>query len=87
MAQFVIDHAAIEVHLARIFGFEVAALEIDHHIAALFEMVEEQVDIEILLTNVEVVLPPDKQGNRMKFRSRAISSGSHCPILLVFCWL
>jgi putative transposase len=27
------------------------------------------------------------QGNRMKFRSRAISSGSHCPILLVFCWL
>ena len=29
----------------------------------------------------------ETQGNRMKFRSRAISSGSHCPILLVFCWL
>ena len=32
MAQPVIDHAAVKIHLARVLGFEFAALELDHHI-------------------------------------------------------
>ncbi len=60
VAQLVVHHATIEVHLSGIFGFEIAAFEIDYHVAAQLEVIEEQVDVEILLADVEVVLSSDK---------------------------
>ena len=56
MAKFVIHHAAIEVHFAGVFGLEIAALEVDYHITAQFQMVEQQVDVKILLADIKMIL-------------------------------
>ena len=56
VAELVIDHRAVEIHLAGVFGLEVAFLEIDHNEAAQMEVVEEQVEIEVAVADLQPVL-------------------------------
>ena len=42
-------------------GFEFAALEFDHHIAAQFEVVEQQVDEKLLAAHLQHHLPPHER--------------------------
>lgn len=58
VSQRVVDHVAIEVELACVFGLEVTALELDHHMAAQLQVIEKQVDVELFIAHGEPVLEP-----------------------------
>ena len=52
VAELVIDNAQIEVHLAGVFGFELAFLEVDHDKAAQLQVVEQEVDVEVAVAHL-----------------------------------
>src|SRR5947209_8322943 len=68
MAQQVIHRGQIEVHLPRILRRERAHLQVDNDKAAQFQVVEQQVQIEILRSDSERVLAPDKGEARPHFQ-------------------
>jgi hypothetical protein len=50
----------IEPELAQVLGFELTALEFNHHIAAQLEVVEQQVDKKLVAAHIQQHLPPDE---------------------------
>jgi hypothetical protein len=54
--QTVIDDVAIKVQLTRVFGFEHPLLQVDDHERPQTEVIKEQIDVEILPTDIETVL-------------------------------
>lgn len=56
--QLVVDHVAVEVQLAGVLRLELAALQLDHHVAAQLDVEEQQVDEVLLLADLHPVLPP-----------------------------
>lgn len=56
MAQPIIDDVAAEIHLACVFRPEITPLEINHHEVAQLEVTEKKMNIEILATEIEVVM-------------------------------
>src|SRR5207302_349946 len=61
VAELVIDDAQVEIHLAGVFGLELAGLQVDDNEAAQFQVVEQQVDVKVGITDVQVKLPADKR--------------------------
>jgi hypothetical protein len=59
-----IDGSEVKAQLTQVFGFEFAALEFDHHIAAQLEVLEQQVNEELVTAHVEENLPPDEGKTR-----------------------
>ena len=49
-------------------GLELAALELDHHIAAQFEVVEQQVDKKLIAAHVQHHLPPYERKTRAQLQ-------------------
>jgi hypothetical protein len=60
VAEQIVHGSAVEVDLSGIAGFEGAGLEFYDDIAPELEMVEKEVEVEILVTNLEMHLPTDK---------------------------
>ena len=60
----------IEAQLAQVFGFELAALELDHHIAAQFEVIEQQVDEELVAAHVQQHLPAHECKTGSQFQQK-----------------
>jgi len=58
--EVVVDDIAVKVQLAGIFRSEFALLELDDHKCAQAQVVEKQIDVELLVSDIELVLPPDK---------------------------
>ena len=50
----------VKTQLAQVLGLELAALELDHHIAAQLEVVEQQVDEKLVSAHIQQHLPPDE---------------------------
>ena len=55
-----IHRAQIEAQLPQVFRLELAALELDHHIAAQLEVVEQQVDKKLVTSHIQQYLPAHK---------------------------
>ena len=51
-AQQVIDESDVEVEFAGVLGLEFSGLEFDDHIAELFDMEEEQIDVIVIAVDV-----------------------------------
>ena len=51
----------VEVKLPCVFRLELAGLQLDHHIAAEVEVIEQQVDVEVIAAYVEVVLVAEER--------------------------
>ena len=51
----------VEVKLPCVFRLELAGLQLDYHIAAEVEVIEQQVDVEVIAAYVEVVLVAEKR--------------------------
>ena len=47
--QQIVHNRQIKVHLARVLGFELFALQVDHDVAMQFHMIKQQVEIKIVL--------------------------------------
>lgn len=60
MLESVVDDVAVEVQLAGVLGLELALLQVDDDERAQPQVVEQQVDVEILVADVEAVLPADE---------------------------
>ena len=75
VAQPVVHHVAVEVHLAGVLGLEGAFLQVDDHEAAQAQVVEQQVDVEVLLADVEVILPPDEGEALAEFQQELLQVG------------
>ena len=57
MSHPIVHGVEVEVHLAGIFGFERANFQIDDDEAAKLEVVEKEVDVGIIVTDVHLNLP------------------------------
>ncbi len=75
VAQPVIHDVAVEVHLAGVLGLEGAFLEVDHDEAAEAEMIEEQVEVEIIVADIEAVLPADEGEALAEFEQEFLEVG------------
>jgi hypothetical protein len=53
VAEKVIHSRQVEVHLSGILGFKGAHLEIDHHEASQLQVIEKQIDLEILTSDLK----------------------------------
>lgn len=51
----------VEVKLPCVFRLELAGLQLDHHIAAEVQVIEQQVDVEVIAAYVEVVLVAEER--------------------------
>jgi len=60
MAHLVVDGGEVEGHLPGELGLEGHRLQVDHHVAAELQVVEEEIDVEVLAPDVEVNLPADE---------------------------
>jgi hypothetical protein len=60
MSQQIIDSRQVKIHLARVLRLEVVDLEINDDEAAQAQVIEEKIEIEILATDLNVVLAADK---------------------------
>src|SRR5262249_60680869 len=60
MAHLVVDGGEVEGHLPRELGLEGDRLQVDHHVAAELQVVEEEIEVEVLAPDVEVNLPADE---------------------------
>jgi len=56
MALLIVDHVEVEIHFGRVFRFECAAFQINDDEAAELQVIEEEVQIEIVITEFEVDL-------------------------------
>jgi hypothetical protein len=54
------SYAEVEVHLARMFGLELAGFEVDHHERSQLKVVEQQVDVEVSVANLQIMLSAHK---------------------------
>ena len=72
VAELVIDNAQIEVHLAGVFGFEFAFLQVDHDKAAQLQVVEQQVDEEFVLADFQAKLPADESEASAELKQEAL---------------
>ena len=60
MAQQVVDRREIEIHLAGELGLERNGLQIDDHVAAQLEVIEEQVDAKFFASDRQRILAADE---------------------------
>lgn len=60
VAQQVINSIEIKIHFAGVFRQEFSPLKLDDNVAAQFEMIKKQVDIEIIFTDFKIILSADK---------------------------
>src|ERR1035437_2783225 len=67
MTKEVIDSGEVEVHLPGILGFKPAHFEIDDNEASELQVVEEQIDLEILSSNLERHLTSDEGKSHAEF--------------------
>jgi hypothetical protein len=57
----------VEVELAGVFGLKLAGFEFDDDIAELFDVEEQEVDVEVISVDVEVHLPADEGESGTQF--------------------
>src|ERR1035437_5101121 len=67
MTKEVIDSGEVEIHLPGILGFKPAHFEIDDNEASELQVVEEQIDLEILSSNLERHLTSDEGKSHAEF--------------------
>jgi 2-oxoglutarate ferredoxin oxidoreductase subunit alpha len=60
----------IKPKLAQVLGLELAGFELDHHIAAQLEVVEQQVDKELIAAYIQQHLPPYKRKACAQFQQK-----------------
>ena len=73
MTKLVIDDAQVEIHLAGVLGLELAFLQVDHDEAAQFQVVEQQIDVEIAVADLQVILAADEGEALAKFHRKRSS--------------
>ena len=61
MFEAIIDHIAVKVKLACIFRLELALFQVNHDERPQPQMVEEQIDVEVLVADIEAILPADER--------------------------
>jgi hypothetical protein len=64
----IIKRRKIEIHLARVFGFEFFHLQINHKQTTQIVMIENQVQIKIFAINFKIKLAADKRKARAQFQ-------------------
>ena len=60
MTEQVVDRREVEVHLARELGLEWYRFQVDYHERPEFEVVKEEIDVEIAATDLQVHLAADE---------------------------
>ena len=83
-SKHVVDEGDIEVELAGVFGLELARLELDDHVAGLFDVEEEQVHVEVVAVDVELDLPADEGESRAQFAERFGDPGREGVLKVAF---
>ncbi|MCW3062242.1 MAG: hypothetical protein JWQ02_4063 [Capsulimonas sp.] len=68
MAEKIVHGGEVEVHLAGVLRQKLAALELDHHVAAQFDVIKEQVQVVIVLRDLQVILTAQKREPRPKLQ-------------------
>jgi hypothetical protein len=61
MSHLRIDGGQIKIHLAGIFGRELLHLKVDDHKASQFEMVEQEIEVEVFVADHDMHLPPHER--------------------------
>src|SRR5262249_27110594 len=72
VAELIVYYAQVEVHLAGVLGLEGPFLQVDDHERPQPEVVEEQVDVEVLITDFDAVLPADEGEPLTEFEQEAL---------------
>ena len=86
--QAVVDDVAVEVQLAGVLGFELALLQVDDDERPQPQVVEEQVYVEILVADVEAVLPADEGEALAEFEQELLQMADEFGFELAFLeWL
>ena len=73
--QPVVDQRHVKAKLARVFGLELARLQLDHDVPQLGDVEEQQVQLEVVPVDVEMHLPSD-EGEA----AAELTEGVHDPI-------
>jgi hypothetical protein len=72
MAQQIVHRREVEIHLPGVLGGELAHLEVDGDEAAELEVIEEQVDVEIVVSNHQVNAPADESEARTQLHQELL---------------
>lgn len=60
MLELGIHRSEVKAQLAQVLGLELAGLELDHHVAAQLEVIEQQIDEELVAAHIQQHLPADE---------------------------
>ena len=70
MAEQVVGRRQVEIHLAGELRLELLDLEVDHHEAAQAEVVEQEVEVVVLASHLQVILAPNEGETLAKFKDQ-----------------
>ena len=65
-----IHRRQIEIELSGILRLKLAGFQLDHHIAAQVEVVEQEVDIKVIAAHIEMILIAKKSKAGAKFQQQ-----------------
>lgn len=80
--ELVVHHGAVKVHLAGILGFEITLFQIHDNEATQVQVVEEQVEVELTVTDVEPVLAAYEGEATPEFQEELLQVGEQACLQL-----
>src|ERR1035441_4641371 len=82
VAEKVIHSRQVKVHLPSVLGLKGAHLQIDHHEASKLQVIEKQIDLEILSSNLKSHLTSDESKSHSEFDEK-LTQGRKKPLFEV----